>query len=161
MNTRLVSAASALALLLATPVLAAAPAVVHVSAPDTLVISQRGKGVAHVKLVIDTGYHVQANPVENPSLIPITLKIDPAAGVTVGRPVYPTAKRIRLPGDDHDLVVYDGEFTIALPVQLTSDFAPGDTVALNGSLRYQACDERHCLFPVTVPLTLALRVRGP
>ncbi|HEX7962627.1 MAG TPA: hypothetical protein VF493_22145 [Terriglobales bacterium] len=36
-------------------------------------------------------FHVQANPVENPSLIPITFKIDPAAGVTVGKPPYPVA----------------------------------------------------------------------
>lgn len=108
---------------------------------------------------VKPGFHVQANPVENPSLIPITFKIDPAAGVTVGKPLYPVAKRIRLQGDDHDLVVYDGTFTIALPLTLSRDFAPGDNVKLNGSLRYQACDERHCLFPVTVPLALAVNVK--
>lgn len=112
-----------------------------------------------IKVAVKRGYHVQANPVENPSLIPITLKIDPTAGVTVGKPVYPTAKRIRLQGDDHDLVVYDNTFTIALPIKLSRDLAPGDTVKLNGSLRYQACDERHCLFPVTVPLTVVVNVK--
>lgn len=152
---------AALAVLCATPGAVAFADAVEAILPAVAEMTAGSATSIGIQVRVKPGYHVQANPVENSSLIPITLKIDPAAGVTVGRPVYPTAKRIRLPGDDHDLVVYDGEFTIALPVQLTSDFAPGDTVALNGSLRYQACDERHCLFPVTVPLTLALRVRGP
>ena len=152
---------AALAVLCATPGTVAFADAVEAILPAVAEMTAGSATSIGIQVRVKPGYHVQANPVENSSLIPITLKIDPAAGVTVGRPVYPTAKRIRLPGDDHDLVVYDGEFTIALPVQLTSDFAPGDTVALNGSLRYQACDERHCLFPVTVPLTLALRVRGP
>lgn len=152
---------AALAVLCATPGTVAFADAVEAILPAVAEMTAGSATSIGIQVRVKPGYHVQANPVENASLIPITLKIDPAAGVTVGRPVYPTAKRIRLPGDDHDLVVYDGEFTIALPVQLTSDFAPGDTVALNGSLRYQACDDRHCLFPVTVPLTLALRVRGP
>ncbi len=113
-----------------------------------------------VKVAVKRGYHVQANPVENPSLIPITLKIEPAAGVTVGKPVYPTAKRIRLQGDDHDLVVYDNSFTIAVPIKLSGNLAAGSTVKLNGTLRYQACDDRHCLFPVTLPLTVVVNVKG-
>ena len=34
-----------------------------------------------LRLLVRRGYHVQANPVENPSLIPITLTIEPVEGI--------------------------------------------------------------------------------
>jgi DsbC/DsbD-like thiol-disulfide interchange protein len=111
-----------------------------------------------LQVVVKPGYHVQANPVENPSLIPITLKIDGAKGISVGEPLYPTAKRMRLPGDSQDLVVYDGTFAIALPLETGRNATGGATVTLKGSLRYQACDDSHCLFPVTLPVELAVTV---
>ena len=111
-----------------------------------------------VQIVVRPGYHVQANPVENPSLIPITLKLDPAENVSVGGPLYPAPKRLRLPGDSQDLVVYDGTFTIGLPVKVGSNAMAGATVTMKGSLHYQACDESHCLFPVTLPVALTLKI---
>ena len=150
---------AAMAALAAFPVAAAFANVVATIHPANAKVKVGSAASVEIRVAVKRGYHVQANPVENPSLIPITLKIDPAAGVTVGKPVYPTAKRIRLQGDDQDLVVYDNTFTIALPIKLSRDLAPGDTVKLNGSLRYQACDDRHCLFPVTVPLTVVVNVK--
>ncbi len=85
-------------------------------------------------------YHVHVNPVENPSLIPITLKIDGVEGVSAGEPLYPAAKRLRLRRDSQDLVVYDGTFAIAVPVKFRGSATAGATVTLRGSLRYQACD---------------------
>ena len=112
-----------------------------------------------VQIVVKPGYHVQANPVENPSLIPITLKVDASDDISVGEPLYPAAKRIRLPGDSQDLVVYDGSFVIALPVEVSRAATPGD-ITLQGRLRYQACDDSHCLFPVTLPVTLTVVVKS-
>jgi len=111
-----------------------------------------------IQVVVKPGYHVQANPVENPSLIPITLKIDGAGPVSVGEPLYPAAKRLRLPGDSHDLVVYDGAFAIALPVKVGRDATAGTTIPLKGSLRYQACNDSHCLFPATLPVVISVKV---
>ena len=110
-----------------------------------------------LRVVVNPGYHVQANPVENPSLIPITLKMDAAASVSVGEPLYPAAKRLQLLGDSQDLVVYDGTFVIVLPLQV-GRIATAGTITLKGTLRYQACDDSHCLFPVTLPIALAVTV---
>ena len=65
---------------------------------------------------------------------------------------------MRLPGDSRDLVVYDGTFAISLPVKAAGDAAAGETVTLRGTLRYQACDDRHCLFPVTLPVTIVVTI---
>jgi len=109
-----------------------------------------------IQVAVKPGFHVQANPVENPDLIPITLKLDGAGNVSIGEPVYPAAKRMRLRGDSEDLLVYDGIFAIVVPVKVGRDAAEGEQVTLRGTLRYQACDDRHCLFPVTLPMAVVV-----
>ncbi len=144
--------------------LGAAPAVVRAVEvvtviPPAGVEAKPGAGtLVALRVVVKPGYHVQANPVENPSLIPITLKMGAAASVSVGDPLYPAARRMRLPGDNQDLVVYDGTFAIALPLTVEPNARAGATVILKGTLRYQACDDRHCLLPVTLPVALAVTV---
>ena len=113
-----------------------------------------------LRVVVKSGYHVQANPVENPSLIPTTLSVDAAESVSVGKPVYPAGRRMRLPGDTQDLVVYDGTFTIALPFRVAPSAVTGAVIILKGALRHQACDDSHCLFPVTLPVALTVTVGG-
>jgi len=150
-----------LAALAAGPGHARAVEVVAVIPPSGLQLKAGVDARIPLQIVVKAGYHVQANPVENLSLIPITLKVDVPENVSVGVPLYPTAKRIRLPGDTQDLVVYDGSFVIALPVQVSRSAAAGGTITLRGTLHYQACDDSHCLFPVTLPVTLTVAVKGP
>ena len=53
-------------------------------------------------------------------------------------------------------------FGLGLPVgsllQVGRNATAGATIALKGTLRYQACDDSHCLFPVTLPVALAVTV---
>jgi DsbC/DsbD-like thiol-disulfide interchange protein len=131
--------------------------VMSVSPATTVQVKPSAWTRAALPLRVKPGYHVQANPVLNPSLIPIILKLEPTEDVSIGEPEYPIAKHLRLPGDGHDLVTYDGAFSITFPLRVrrTKDNAAG--FALKGSLRYQACDDRHCLFPVTLPIVIGVR----
>jgi len=149
-----------LALVGAVPGGARALEVVTVTPPSGVHLKPGGEARVAIQIVVKPGYHVQANPVENPSLIPITLKVESDANISIGEPRYPAAKRIRLPGDSQDLVVYDGSFVIALPVQVSHSATAGETITLRGALRYQACDDSHCLFPVTLPVSLSVAVKG-
>lgn len=157
MSSRLATLA-VLAALGGAPASAYAIEVVTVVPPSGVEVKPGARARIALQVVVRPGYHVQANPVENPSLIPITLKMDAAEGVSVEDPLYPTAKRLRLPGDSQDLVVYDGTFVIALPLQVGRKATAGAMVTLKGTLRYQACDDSHCLFPVTLPVALAVKV---
>lgn len=112
-----------------------------------------------VTVSVKRGYHVQANPVLNPYLIPLLLTVPAVPSTRVGEPAYPPAKRMRLAGSDEDLAIYDGTFVVEQPVSVDKGVAAGE-VALDGSLRYQACDDRRCLRPRTVPVALRLRVRA-
>lgn len=153
-----------LALLTALLALGAAPAevraleVVTVRVPSNIEIKPGVSARIALQVTVKPGYHVQANPVENPSLIPITLKVDAAQGISVGQPLYPPAKRLRLSGASEDLVVYDGTFAIAVPLSAGHEAAAGATVGLTATLRYQACDDSHCLFPVTLPVAIGVTV---
>ena len=149
-----------LALLGGVPAGACALEVVRVVTPEEVRVRPGTGAQIMLHVVVRPGYHVQANPVENPSLIPITLGIEPVDHMVIGSPQYPAAKRLRLEGDERDLVVYDGRFAIALPVEVASA-AAGTRLTLTGSLRYQACDDRHCLFPVTLPVTIPVTVGAP
>jgi len=155
MACRSLVALAALAVLGAAPAGAHALEVVTVLPPSGVELRPGADTRLAIQIMVKPGYHVQANPVENPSLIPITLKVDPVGKVSVGEPLYPASKRLKLPGSSQDLVVYDGTFAIGLPIKVARDAMAGAT-ALRGSLRYQACDDSHCLFPVTLPLTLSV-----
>lgn len=136
---------------------AAAPDVVGVSAPEVVVLKAGGHAAAQVAVTVKPGFHVQANPVLNPFLIPIVLAVPGAAGIVTAKPAYPAPKRMRFKGTTEDLVIYDETFAIALPVSVARGSPAGETV-LAGSLRYQACDDAHCLPPRTLPVRLSVRV---
>jgi len=156
---RRLAALSLLAVLGASASAACALEVVSVVPPPGVEVKPGASARIALQVLVKPGYHVQANPVENPSLIPITLKMDAADNISVGEPLYPKAKRLRLPGDDQDLVVYDGSFVIALLITAARNAASGAKLTLRGTLRYQACDDSHCLFPVTLPVALPVTVR--
>ena len=134
--------------------------VVSVRLPEAVEITAGGGGTVRLEVSVKPGYHVQANPVRNPSLIPITLELAGAGEVLPGGPVYPPSKLFRIAGSAEDLVVYDGTFVIEAPVRVGPAQRPAQ-VALSGTLRYQACTVRLCLAPrsiaVQVPVSVVSR----
>ncbi len=138
---------------------ATAAEVVSVKPPGAILATAGQDALAVIQVAVKHGYHVQANPVRNPSLIPIVLDVKADRTVVPGSPIYPSAKTMRLDGSEEDLVVYDGTFVVQLPLKIAPDAQRG-RVTLNGTLRYQACDDRHCLFPVTLPVKLVVQVGG-
>lgn len=114
-------------------------------------------GAARIRVRVRPGYHVQANPVRNPSLVPITVELAPLGGVLPGPAVYPPGKLFRIAGGSEDLVVYDGLFFIEVPVRAAPAQRPA-LVLLKGTLRYQACTDRICLMPRDISLRIPISV---
>jgi len=131
-----------------------------IEAGEAPTVQPGASATLRVTVTVAPGYHVQANPVLNPYLIPLLLEVKGAPHVRASDPVYPAARRMRLTGDDEDLVVYDGTFTLEQPVDVDAA-SPAGEVTLEGSLRYQACDDHRCLQPRTLPVQLTLRVLAP
>lgn len=138
---------------------AAAFEVAQVVGPARIVLPIGKLQQVAIDVAVKPGYHVQANPAAYPNLIPTRLTLLPVPGVAVGKPRYPSAKRLRLEGSGEQLLVYDGRFRIVVPM---ARYAPAAApIRLEGSLRYQGCDDRHCLFPETLAVVLSIEADSP
>lgn len=130
---------------------------VSVREPTPVTLAAGGRGKARVTVVVADGYRVQANPAGGDFFIPVELHLKAKGGVSPGRPVYPPGRPYRLPGAPGGLMTYTGAFEVTVPIEAATSARPGNRL-LQGALSYQACDARSCLFPASVPVTLAVRV---
>jgi hypothetical protein len=120
-------------------------------------ITAGASAIVRIPVTVVDGYRIQANPPSSPFLVPLELRLDPAEGLEFGEPLYPEGQPYRLQGSDEDLSTYRGALEIVLPITATDD-DPGSTRTVRGSLHFQACDSRVCLFPASVPVTLTVAV---
>jgi len=95
-----------------------------------------------------SGYHVNSHTPKSQLLIPTALTLQPADGVKPGPLEYPAGQPYSFSFDPSDkLDVYAGDFTLKLPVVATA----GQHI-IDGSLKYQACDNASCYPPRTLPV---------
>jgi thiol:disulfide interchange protein DsbD len=110
-------------------------------------------------LTIAPRCHVNANPPALDYMIPTEVKLIGGPGLTIGHPVYPPAKHVKLSFEETALAVYDGEAEISVPIEVAGN-APGGARSLAGQLKFQACNDQVCLAPASVPFTIALTITG-
>ena len=76
---------------------------------------------------------------------------------------YPPSKKLTLKAINETVPVYEGRFslqkeiTLAAAAKLKPILTPDGAVEIEGTLRYQACDDRVCYIPETLPLKWVLR----
>lgn len=107
-------------------------------------------------LQLREGYHVNTNMPPDPYLIPLRLSWDSPA-ITVTEVVYPKPVPHKVEFFPTPLPVFSGRFELVTRFKVASSTPPG-LVNVPGKLRYQACNDRMCLPPKTVDLTLPVSV---
>jgi thiol:disulfide interchange protein DsbD len=108
-------------------------------------------GEAVVEATIARGWHVNSNRPRDTFLIPTTVTFTPPAGVRAGEVAYPAPVERKLAfGGDKPFLLYEG--TVRFTAPLEGALSPGGE-PLRAALRYQACDDSHCLPPKTLTLT--------
>ena len=100
-----------------------------------------------VTLVIDPGYHINANPASDKDLIPTTLTFD---GYELRRVIYPKPYRFKPNFSDEVLDVYQGTEMI-VAVFPSGALKPG--THLHGILLAQACTDQICLPPAEIAIS--------
>ena len=113
-----------------------------------------------VRVEIKKGFHIQANPAADEFFIPATLTVQTSKGIVPGNPVYPPGHPHRLKGSKEDLLTYEDEVMIRLPVKVL-DSSPLGNTNLTGGLRFQPCDDRRCFFPRSVPVMIPVKIVRP
>ena len=108
-----------------------------------------------VRARLDAGFHVNSNEPLEEGLIPTELNLDTPDGIRLEGIAWPESFLFEVAGEP--LAVFEEEFIIGADLALDPALAIGDHVVA-GTLRYQACDDTICYFPVNADLEFRLTV---
>ena len=131
---------------------------VTVAPVPTVTVSKSKPATANISFRIKPGFHINSNHPNSDLLIPTEVQLPPAAGLKVGKIVYPPGKEMSLSfSPDEKLSVYAGEISVGVPLSAAGSAAPGDRL-LKGELRYQACNDNSCFPPRTIPFEVPVKI---
>ncbi len=117
-----------------------------------------GSGDAVLRVTIQNGYHVNANPPTFPYLIATELEIKAGEGVAAGKVVYPAPKTGTFAFSEKPLAVYEG--TTEVKAELRAEkTAPKGSRAMKAVLRIQACDDQVCYPPGKLDLQIPVTIK--
>ena len=133
------------------------PVIVTVNVTESIVYAGTSTMIP-LWVEVKKGYHIQANRVNDQSLIPTTLEINDDKNITISKQEFPASKEFKLEGTDTFLSVYDGKFLIKLFISPVAK-APTGKCNLGAKLRYQACDSKSCLFPKVIDFLIPVEVK--
>jgi Thiol:disulfide interchange protein DsbD, N-terminal len=120
----------------------------------------------HVSLIAEirlpAGVHVYSPEVKGYK--PIVLSIYPTTDVVPLGLTYPRSKILYLEAIHEHVPVFEGEFRIVYEITINRSqeflaaLGNGKELAVTGELKYQACDERVCYLPASLPVSWKLQV---
>lgn len=113
---------------------------------------------ATVRLEIQSGYHVNANPPTFSYLIPTALDITTSSGVSAGAVTYPAPKTAKFSFSEKPLAVYEGNVELKATLKADKSAQPGQH-SLVAKLNVQACDDQVCYAPGTRELTIPVTIK--
>jgi thiol:disulfide interchange protein DsbD len=112
---------------------------------------------------IKQGYHINADarqiqPFEDFKPFPTRVTITEASDeITAESPRYPQAVPIKVAYAAGDLMSFEGQTVIYLPVKLADTLGPGNQ-RFKLVFEYQACSDTYCLFPAKINFEESLEV---
>ncbi len=112
---------------------------------------------AALRVLLPEGLHANANKPRDPLLQAMQLTPTPPAGVTVEEIVWPKAIDLAQEGSPQPLLVFERSFVIGVRFKVASGVPAGD-ITVPATLRYQACNDKMCFFPVTLKTSWAFKV---
>lgn len=110
-----------------------------------------------VPVEIRRGYHVNSNTPSDDYLIPLRLQWQEDAVLQPSLISFPEPHMESYSFSPTPLSVFTDPFKISTEFRVPADAMPGPS-AINGKLRYQACNDRECLAPKTLNFTVKLNI---
>ncbi len=128
--------------------------------PPTRVIPGKPAAVK-LNFRVAPGYHINSNQPRSGFLIPTTLKLDAQSGLAVGRIIYPPGQDLTFAFSPNEkLNVYTGDFEVTARVSAVPG-TPLGRYRIHGELTSQACDNKACYPPRSVPVAFDVRISRP
>lgn len=111
-------------------------------------------------VTLDPKMHVYAPGVEG--YIPVAWSMAESPMWKAAAPQFPASKMLHLAAIDETVPVFENYFRLTREVTIADEktlrplVAADGKITIDGSLRYQACDDRMCYLPESIPLKWAL-----
>lgn len=103
-----------------------------------------------LRFTIEQGLHINSHTPHSEFLIPTTLTLERTPGVEIARIDYPPGVDYHFQFSPKDaLSVYTGDFAVVVGLH-----ARAGHYVMHGQLHYQACDNKACNPPQTLPVQL-------
>jgi DsbC/DsbD-like thiol-disulfide interchange protein len=131
--------------------------VVTVQSPPTEIVAGASTDTV-VRLKVDEGYHINANPAAFPYLIATQLDIPKAEGISAAGISYPPPLKKKFSFADDLLAVYEGEAELKVSLLADKGAKRGQT-SIPAKLRIQACDDQVCYPPGTIDVWIPVTVK--
>ena len=128
------------------------------AAAQRVEIPAGGSAEATVRLTIQSGYHVNANPPTFSYLKATDLEISPSDGVSVAFITYPNAVNKKFAFAEQPLAVYEGDTDLKATLKADKAAKKGER-SIPARLRIQACDDQVCYPPGTLELAMPVKVK--
>jgi hypothetical protein len=128
------------------------------AAPQPVEIPAGGSAEAVVRLNIQSGYHINANPPTYSYLKATALEVSSSDGVSVGFITYPKALDRKFPFAEKPLAVYEGETDLKATLKAGKETKKGER-SIPARLRIQACDDQVCYPPGTLELAIPVNIK--
>lgn len=135
----------------------ASTTVVKVTSSATSV-SKNDSADAVVRMQIDSGYHVNANPPTFPYLKATEVEVPQSQGLSVGFIRYPNPVTKKFAFAEQPLAVYEGETLITIRLKADKSAKSG-LQNLVAHLRVQACDNQVCYAPGVIDFTIPVNIK--
>ena len=105
---------------------------------------------------LQEGYHVNSDKPPDPYLIPLRLTWSKGP-LEPGQVVYPKPVQHKIQSEPQPLLVYSGTFELTAKFTVPPAAFTGPA-AMNGKLRYQACNDKMCLAPKDLPVSVQIDI---
>jgi DsbC/DsbD-like thiol-disulfide interchange protein len=92
---------------------------------------------------------------------PIKITIEPQTSLMIKNTVYPKATPYYFKPLNETVDVYESPFRLSVEMRVDAGAQATASMTLNGALEYQACDDRECFLPESIPLQWTLRLQRP
>jgi len=110
-----------------------------------------------VEMSPNPGMHVYAPGAKD--YLPVKLTLKPQAEIAIGKVTYPKSEMVHFEALNETVPVYRNPFKLLQDVTLKKSLKPGSTVALAGTLEFQACDDKVCFIPESVPVSWDVTIK--
>jgi hypothetical protein len=119
------------------------------------------KPAASVKLFVDVvpDAKIRVYAPGAKDYLPVVLELSPQPGIRAGKLDYPPSQDWYFEPLKEHVPVYQAPFRLTQNVVVSAAAKSGQTLTVQGTFKYQACDDTICYNPATAPVSWTVNVK--